>query len=148
VGRPCEAVHPEPVHGCRLCWLAANDVRYQTLWELPASAPREPSPFRTGGPGTELQKLLASLGLTAGGCACEDRARQMDAWGPAGCREREAEIVAWLREEQAKHGWGETLRAAARAVADGLAFRLNPLDPLPGLVREAIRRAEPCDRPG
>ena len=29
-----------------------------------------------------------------------------------------------------------------RAVKTGLAFKLNPLDPAPGLLYEAIRRAE------
>lgn len=34
------------------------------------------------------------------------------------------------------------LQAAFWAAMTGLAFKVNPLDPIPGLFEEAIRRAE------
>jgi hypothetical protein len=67
----------------------------------------------------------------------------MDAWGVAGCRgEHYQEIVDRFRAYASKYGWATKLKAAALAVKTGLAFRLNPLDPAPGIVDEAIRRAE------
>jgi hypothetical protein len=38
-------------------------------------------------------------------CGCVDRINQMNAWGPAGCREHLDEIVDWLVEEAAKRSW-------------------------------------------
>lgn len=110
----------------------------------PATPPRvKPLPAGpSGGPGTELKRLLSSLGIQAANCACNDRARQMDAWGVAGCKENRETILAWLRQEQARRGWRDKLKAAALAVSSGLAFRLDPLDPAAGLLDEALRR---CD---
>jgi hypothetical protein len=97
------------------------------------------------GPGTHLKSLLAQLGVRPSSeCECNRRAEQMDGWGVAGCR-RESErdeILGWLRKEAAKRSWTEKLTAAANAVMTGLAFRLDPMDPAPGLLDEAIRRAE------
>jgi hypothetical protein len=59
----------------------------------------------------------------------------------AGCEANRPEILGRLRAAQARLGWPDRLRAAARAVSSGLAFRLNPLDPAPGLLAEALRRA-------
>ena len=38
-------------------------------------------------------------------CGCEDRIRQMNAWGPEQCREHIEEITDWLMEEAGKRGW-------------------------------------------
>lgn len=95
------------------------------------------------GPGTELKRLLASVGVNpAPSCDCNGRARMMDQWGPAVCRQRIEEIVGWMREGQARWGWKEKLSATAKAVANGLVFKLNPLDPFPSLIEEAIRQSE------
>lgn len=118
---------------CRLCWLALN------------GHPTEPAPARPaprGGPGTELAALVAKLGLKREGCVpCQDWAGWMDALGAEGCRQNEGAIVARLRAEQAQLGWGEYLAAAAALVREGLAGKVNPLDPAPGLLEEAIGRA-------
>ena len=65
----------------------------------------------------------------------------MDGWGVAGCRERRAEIVEWLKSQERKASWGTRLFAAFRTVTSGM-WWLNPLDPLGSLTDEAIRRAE------
>jgi len=65
----------------------------------------------------------------------------MDAWGVAGCRQHFDEITGRFREYAKKYDWITKARAAALAVKTGLAFKLNPLDPAPGIVEEAIRRA-------
>jgi len=56
------------------------------------------------GPGTELKKLLARLGINADekGCQCKSRAAQMDRWGCDACMNRLDTIVGWLREEAAR----------------------------------------------
>jgi hypothetical protein len=106
--------------------------------------PAQPQPQFAGfGPGTEMKKLLHSLGIDPGpNCDCNARASMMDHWGVKGCREHFQEIVGWLKDGQARWGWKEKLAAATKAVTTGLAFKLNPLDPFPGIVEESICRAE------
>lgn len=95
------------------------------------------------GPGTELKALLAALGVEEKpNCDCNAKALQMDLWGLAGCRAHFDEIVGWMREGQGRWGWQEKIAIAAKAVATGLAFKVNWSDPFPGLIEEAIRRAE------
>jgi hypothetical protein len=53
-----------------------------------------------GGPGTELKKLFALVGITPKkGCKCAKRARYMDRMGCDWCLENTDTIVRWLREE-------------------------------------------------
>jgi hypothetical protein len=64
--------------------------------------PQPPKPPAKG-PGTELKKLLAKIGIVAKpNCSCNTRARIMDERGPAWCEEHLDEIVGWLREEATK----------------------------------------------
>lgn len=105
---------------------------------LPAPAPRPQAVG--GGPGTELKALLAEAGFEAGNCTCNSRAAQMDAWGPAACRERRDEIVGWMKEAYRRLGWLARLGGAFKALRNGLVFDVS--DPVGGLVDEAIRRAE------
>src|SRR5262245_25987375 len=77
----------------------SDEVRskYRRLWMEgrgggPPTHPTLPGPR---GPGTELKKLLASLGLKPGGCECNSRAAAMDQWGVEGCRNREWQILEW-----------------------------------------------------
>jgi hypothetical protein len=94
------------------------------------------------GPGHELMALLKEFKLPPlTGCGCKAKARKMDHWGVAGCWERFDEIVDWLREAADKQGRMAKIRAAFSCPVS-LAFHINPLDPIPSLVREAIRRAE------
>jgi len=59
----------------------------------------------SGGPGTELKKLLKRVGITATpNCSCNARARTMDERGCDWCEQNLDEIVGWLREEAAKRG--------------------------------------------
>lgn len=61
-----------------------------------------------GGPGTELKKLLATVGITATpNCPCNARAVQMDeneSREPGWCESNIDTIVGWLREEAEKRG--------------------------------------------
>jgi hypothetical protein len=64
-----------------------------------AAAPHKP-PCR---PGTALKALLSWLRIDVGkGCACKNRAAQMDRWGCDECERRIEQIVGWLREEAGK----------------------------------------------
>lgn len=95
------------------------------------------------GPGRELEAIFEQLEIPyKESCGCAAYARQMDLWGVAGCREHFDEIVERLRMNAEKYTLWEQFKAAGRALQTGLAFHLNPLDPFPGLVKEAIRRAE------
>lgn len=95
------------------------------------------------GPGTELKKMLAAMGINPEpACDCNAKALQMDLWGPAGCRANLEMIVDWMREGQWRWGWRDKLKAALGTAPLVVTGAVNPLDPFPGLVAEAVRRAE------
>jgi hypothetical protein len=103
----------------------------------------QPVATMDAGPGTELKRLLESLHLQSqAGCGCDAMVLQMNVWGVEGCRAHRAIIVEKLREARGQVGLQRLLAAAGRALATGLAFQVNPLDPIPDLLEEAIRRAE------
>ncbi len=55
------------------------------------------------GPGYELKRVLASIGIRPGpGCKCNARAAKMDAMGCDWCEQNIQTIVCWLREEHAR----------------------------------------------
>lgn len=84
-----------------------HDCGNPTVPSLPAT----PTPI--GGPGTELKKTLARMGITsAESCPCNAHARQMDAWGEAECENRMDEILEWLRLQAESRGL-PFIRAAA-----------------------------------
>ena len=57
------------------------------------------------GPGTELKKLLKTIGIEAKpGCACNKRAQTMDVNGCDWCAENLDTISSWLQEEAHKRG--------------------------------------------
>lgn len=93
-----------------------------------------------GKPGTELSKLLKAIGIPP--CQqCIEFMNKMDIWGVASCIQHKAEIVTHIRAKARETSWATTIKAAAKATASGLAFKINPIDPAPGLVAEAIRLA-------
>lgn len=56
-----------------------------------------------GGVGSELKKLLSSIGIRATpNCSCATRAREMDQRGVEWCEQNIDTIVGWLREEANK----------------------------------------------
>lgn len=157
--------HDPPVEGCRKCALARDSAEYQRAIGVPVTAPASPAAPRpersqaggalhlgatverpaypAEGPGAELKAILRELGFKGlPGCDCDAKAGQMNLWGAAGCRARQGEITDWMRQAAARLGWAEWFKAAARAVVRGWALRLDPRDPAPALVEEAIRRAE------
>jgi hypothetical protein len=79
-----------------------------TIAERDCYSGQKPPPQIDGGPGTELKKLLAVVGITATPtCSCNARAKRMDveeAREPGWCEAHLDEIVGWLREEATKRG--------------------------------------------
>jgi hypothetical protein len=62
-------------------------------------------PRQTVGPGAELKKLLARIGITASaGCSCNARAKLMNVNGIQWCEENIETICDWLGEEAEKRG--------------------------------------------
>lgn len=88
--------------------IVSEDGDALTVDETHAAYPREPKVLRqrpAAGPGTELKKLLARVGITATPtCSCNARARTMDANGCEWCEANIGQIVGWLREEATKRG--------------------------------------------
>lgn len=75
------------------------------------------------GPGCHLKRLLSWAFLRSRpGCRCDERAAQMDAWGPDECERRVDEIVGWLREEAAERGLPFVAVAANAAVHSAIAM--------------------------
>lgn len=72
------------------------------------------------GVGRHLHDLLAGWGIRpCAGCGCEDKAAEMDAQGPAWCRDHLETIVDWLMEPaRARLFLGALVRIAPDAARD------------------------------
>lgn len=82
------------VRECDEVWIERDDGQAATA---------HTQSLATHGPGTELKKLLAKIGITATpDCSCNARARLMDERGIEWCEVNLDEIVGWLREEAGK----------------------------------------------
>lgn len=91
---------------------------------------------RPKGVGSHLKRILKIDGYYAyTGCACDDRAKIMNSWGPAKCRDQREQIIAWLSEEAKKRDWVQ--KVASFMVGD-VALR----DELGRYVDAAIAAAE------
>lgn len=138
-----------------------NQYGMTLLGREPLTPPsQEIRPWPIGyGPGTELKAILASIGINPSvHCSCNARMRQMDEWGIEGCEEHFDTIIGWLEEKAAEWGWVKAAEAAApnentlsvtdklaigwKSLMTGLAFKIDWSNPYPGLVREAIKRAQ------
>jgi hypothetical protein len=101
------------------------------------------------GPGTELAKMLADVGIDPpANCGCKATMREMDELGVEGCRKNRQAYIDRIKQNAEKWGWGKlsTMHTLAgvgvKSMLNGLAWKVNWLDPFPGLVDEAIKRAE------
>jgi|SRR5579884_3095117 len=158
-GTPCNRIRVGEAYDitrdCRPCWLFAHNREIRLAWggddkvsaadhrpvHRPDYAHRPQAPDI--GPGTELTKLLDSLGIKkAVGCQCGAKAAEMNAWGVAGCKERRDEIAGWLRDNAKQHSLWNKTKATVLAFTQGVALQLNPADPFGSLVDLAIQRAE------
>lgn len=101
-----------------------------------------------GGPGTELEALLKECSIEpVDGCDCKAKARNMDLWGVEGCRKKFNQIVGELKDGATRwkfedRTWNEKFKIARGVLKSGIWKKVNWSDPFPGLVTEAIARAE------
>ena len=103
------------------------------------------TPVFNQGPGTELKKMLSSVGITPKfGCGCNDRMKTMDSWGVKGCEENFDKIVKWIKDSAKDFGLtnAKMIEIGVKSVTTGLAFKVNPFSPFASLVSEAIHRTE------
>lgn len=125
---------------------ATNNHGLTVLSRDPAEKPEKRIRLGSFGPGTELKKLIASLGINPSpSCDCNAKARQMDEWGVEGCRERRDQIAKDLSDNAPRWKWSDRVKAAALAVTSGLAFKLSVTDPFGSLVDLAIANAEKAE---
>jgi len=136
--------HTEENNGFTVIGRQSAD-RPATPVQLPAGAAvfAVPTTAPDQGPGTELEALIAELGISTGaGCNCIHLRDQMNVWRADGCRKNFNTIVGQLKDNADKLGWLNVAAQVASAVARGAPFRLNPLKPFTSLVTEAIARAD------
>jgi hypothetical protein len=131
-------------HCCRRCGLVVVSTSASHNIHARCSAsprgPRRSQPAKSG-PGTELKKLLAELGIhPIKNCGCESLAAKMNAWGPA-CREHRAEIIDAIRANWQHATIGEKLRIARAGAFAAIAGRINPLSPIGSMIDLAMERA-------
>lgn len=92
-------------------------------------------------PGTELNMLLQSLRLRPKkDCECREVMEWMDHIGVEGCKRDRDLLIARINQNAMEYGVWDQLTAGINWMARP--FPVNPLDPVPGLFAEAIRRAE------
>jgi hypothetical protein len=96
-----------------------------------------------GKPGTELTRLLKSLGIKPKeGCSCLKVASQMDFDGVDKCRERREDYLQQLKNNAAHYGWSDFIKAGFKSLISGLAFQITATDPLSSLFDLALSKAE------
>jgi hypothetical protein len=66
----------------------------------------------------------------------------MNELGPQGCKDNRDKLLKLMRKNQKKYGWSEFVTAGVKSLTTGMIFKVNPADPLPGLLDLAISRAE------
>lgn len=94
------------------------------------------------GVGTALATIFQSLQISSDWCyGCTGLANQMNALKIDDCVARRDEFIAQIRERAKNVSYTTWVTAATLAVATGLAFVLNPFDPIPGIFDEAVRKA-------
>ena len=95
------------------------------------------------GVGSQLWRLLTSLGVQHHtDCSCLILAKAMNILGPERCREEREALLEEMEKNKVRYGWATYLRAGVNALLTGVAFKIDPRNPLPGLLDEAIRLAE------
>lgn len=89
-----------------------------TVNTTPPGGGRTMTTTKTGGPGTELAKLLKWFNIHAkeGGCGCKSMQKKMDKGGPQYCRDHKKEILAHLEKEAKKRGLPFIKLAASKLI--------------------------------
>lgn len=90
---------------------------------------------------------LLALDKKEGCQKCDEMLDKMNIWGPDGCHAHRSEIVEHLRAAYNGLSLMELAKAMTRCVSSGLAFTLNPLDPIGSLVDKAINESSAIAMP-
>jgi hypothetical protein len=79
-------------------------ARLRGIMTFPATQLATATPAPEGGPGTELRRLLHTIGIQPKGkdCQCNAHALEMDRKGVEWCRENLESIIDWLEVEAKK----------------------------------------------
>lgn len=95
------------------------------------------------GVGEAFFEITESLGIkTPIDCLCRHVRNRMNSLGPDGCRRERPQLLVSLRENAKRIRLSQKLRAIPLSIWTGLVWKVNPLDPLPGMFDEAVRMAE------
>lgn len=99
------------------------------------------------GPGTEMRKILESIGIYPRmGCRCKQLMIDMDEWGVVGCRLERTYIINVMEESAEQYNWKDFVIAAALSAlflnVRIIGFKIDALNPFPGLLDLAIHRAD------
>ena len=99
------------------------------------------------GVGSEFKKLCSQLAIDMPpNCTCNALCRTMDEMGPEGVRASKEQLAGQIKANADNWGWTGKLaqfaKAGPKALLSGLAFKVNWLDPIPGMLDVAITRAE------
>jgi hypothetical protein len=90
---------------CRKCGVLDLFCGSPRACPASAAAIAEPPATPAHGPGTELKKLLAKVGIVSSpDCSCNARAAEMDRQGVEWCEANLDTIVGWLREQAEARG--------------------------------------------
>jgi hypothetical protein len=99
----------EYTHTCTVCGNVIKSKNQNVFYPCKKSENKRSHslPKSTRGSGDFLHDFIARwIGAKpTWSCQCGQRIGQMNAWGPAGCRENLETIVDWLAEEAAKRKW-------------------------------------------
>ena len=94
------------------------------------------------GPGSQLWNLFSRLGIQHHeDCSCILLAEVMNVIGPDECEAKQDQILKLMKKNQKKYGWDTYLKAGVKMVALGWIFKIDPSNPLPGLLKIAIDKA-------
>jgi hypothetical protein len=106
----------EPVSDTHIRVTVEDFNRLRAEYALPAKATKPTPAQPTSGPGTELKKLLATIGIHASPtCKCNKMAKQMDEWGWEESLNHIEEIVD-VMEQTAKKRKLPFVRTAGRTL--------------------------------
>lgn len=105
----------------------------------------QPASYPEQGPGTEMKKLAESIGLNQPCFGCSSLLIRMNVLfaegGEAAVLKERDLIIRQLRKNAESVGRLELVKAAVLAVWTGLVWKVDPVDPIPGMFDEALRRA-------
>lgn len=95
------------------------------------------------GVGTLLRGIFSEMTIVpVKKCGCAKIAQEMDTEGPDWCMAHRHELATRIYEKSSISEWIQAFASLPTNIQSGLAFRINPLNPVVSLIEEAVRRYE------